>query len=342
MNNNSETTINRYDGDESEFTNGPFSHPQSLIERHVNRQYKQLSVSSEEITDEEVTDEEITYEEVTDQLLSTNDELPSPPKIVRSQPVCIHRWQAHDSLQIGSINYIIGKRGVGKTVLFNYLYSLIQDRIDEFFALTSTPTDYQSLTIESHIRSDPEHLQSLVTYFKSNPQTQRVLVIDSNDLEKLLTENHLFINELFMNGRHLGVTLFIISSYPYNMKPHLRANIDRIFIFREQNLSIVQKLYMQFGGCTSTLKDFKSALQMATCPPYQCLVIDNCDQQLQWFVSEMINARTLCKKTQVIKLDHYEKKVIEIDQDELNEMKTELKQLKSLCSKLLDRLNRLT
>jgi hypothetical protein len=255
------------------------------------------------------------------------------------QEVDLHQCDDNDLTQIGHTNYIIGRRNTGKTVLFNYLYSLIIDQIDEFFVLTTSPENYQSLTTDSHIFSNDTliavQLQSLVKYFRSTRQKNRILVIDVPECEKL--SNSAEFKELIINGRHLHVTIFIISSYPDNLKPVIRANLDRIFIMKDDNPSTIQKLYMQFGGCVKTLTTFKDLLKRATSVPYQCLMINN--RQPQCFTTKFIDVEHLCKKTQEIDFSQYKMSVIEISHDELNEMKTELKILKSLASKLLDQLD---
>jgi hypothetical protein len=123
------------------------------------------------------------------------------------------------------------------------------------------------------------------------------------------------------------------------MKPILRLNIDNVFIFREQNHSIIQKLYMQHGGCAPSMSDFKSILQITTQKSYNCLVIDHNKHAFQWLLADLV--KSLEKKTKEIcpEILNPRKKTIEIDIDEFNDMKKHLKQLKSLCSQLLDRLD---
>ena len=89
-------------------------------------------------------------------------------KVNAGQHYKIVKWEPHTQFKLNSLNYICGKRGVGKSTFFNFLYSLIINQIEEFFVFTSQPQLYSHLTCESHIFTDFKHFESLIEYFKKN------------------------------------------------------------------------------------------------------------------------------------------------------------------------------
>jgi hypothetical protein len=64
------------------------------------------------------------------------------PEQTHSQ-IEISRWDASHQMMIGSINYIIGKRCIGKHYLFHFLYSLIHQNIEELFVFTDFPERFK-------------------------------------------------------------------------------------------------------------------------------------------------------------------------------------------------------
>jgi len=355
MNNDSEKTIDHHEGDESCFTFAQCS-------TNNNEGEQSHEISNQELTNLPEPQPETNNQEFPNDLPPLPDSPPmsdqevsnflpdSPPISHKPSPegpqnprtMVIRRWE-NSQMRMGSINYIVGKRATGKHSLFRFLYSLIHSQIEELFVFTHQDYRFQSLTVKSHILNNLEKLPALISYFKDTPRTKRAVVFETHDVQQYLNSEQSGFAELFLNGRHLGVTAFFITAYPYSMKPMLRVNIDNVFIFHEYNQSIIQKLFMQHGGLAPSISDFKSILQQIAHIRYNCMVIDNCKNQFQWIKADLIDDKLLSKKLKEIPSKYLEprKTTIEIEISELDDMKRQLKQLKSLCSQLLDRFNNL-
>ena len=55
-----------------------------------------------------------------------------------------------------------------------------------------------------------------------------------------------------MNGRHVKLMLYLTMQYCMDLSPDLRANIDYIFVLRENILANKEKIYKNFFGIFPT------------------------------------------------------------------------------------------
>lgn len=83
------------------------------------------------------------------------------------------------------------------------------------------------------------------------------------------------VRELFMNGRQLHTMFIITMLYAMGIPPVLRANIDYLFIFRENIVSNRRRLYEQYAGMFPDFDTFCQVLEQLTAENFECLVIDN-------------------------------------------------------------------
>jgi hypothetical protein len=104
---------------------------------------------------------------------------------------------------------------------------------------------------------------------------------------------------LFMNGRHYKVFFLITMQYPLGIPPHLRANVDYVFILRENQVKQRERIYEQYAGMFDSYHAFSSVMQQCT-ENYECLVIDNKTQsnkiedQIFWYKASERNNFKLC------------------------------------------------
>jgi len=96
------------------------------------------------------------------------------------------------------------------------------------------------------------------------------------------------IRFLFMNGRHVKTLFMITMQYPLGIPPHLRANVDYVFILRENQITNRERIYKQYAGMFHSFDVFNSVLDSCT-QNYECLVIDNkvqsnrLEDQVYWY-----------------------------------------------------------
>lgn len=82
------------------------------------------------------------------------------------------------------------------------------------------------------------------------------------------------MRQIFMNGRHWKLTLLLSMQYCMDLPPDLRANVDYLFILRENIIDNQKKLWKYFFGMFPTLVGFQQTLNACT-ENYECLVLDN-------------------------------------------------------------------
>lgn len=99
------------------------------------------------------------------------------------------------------------------------------------------------------------------------------------------------MREIFMNGRHYGLTTIITFQYMMDISPPFRMNIDYVFVLKENKKDNIEKLHKYFFGMFDTLSDFKKVLNNCT-NDYGCLVLDNTsksekiEDQVFWYKAD--------------------------------------------------------
>ena len=82
------------------------------------------------------------------------------------------------------------------------------------------------------------------------------------------------IRDLFMNGRHLNITMCNAVQYVMDMGPDLRTQVDYVFALRENIISNKNKLWKYFFGMFEKYDDFAKVMDKCT-ENYSCIVMDN-------------------------------------------------------------------
>ena len=82
------------------------------------------------------------------------------------------------------------------------------------------------------------------------------------------------IRQCFMNGRHWKLFFMLTMQYCMDLTPDLRANVDYIFILRENVIQNREKLYKSFFGIFPSFDIFNQVMTSCT-ENYECLVLDN-------------------------------------------------------------------
>jgi hypothetical protein len=79
---------------------------------------------------------------------------------------------------------------------------------------------------------------------------------------------------VFMNGRHYNIFFMLTMQYVMDLPPALRANVDYVFILRENIIQNREKLYKSFFGIFPSFDMFSKVMDACT-ENYECLVLDN-------------------------------------------------------------------
>jgi hypothetical protein len=109
------------------------------------------------------------------------------------------------------------------------------------------------------------------------------------------------IREIFLNGRHFKIFLCITMQFPLGIPPHLRANVDYVFIMRNNMVKERERLYQHYAGMFPNFNTFASVMSQCT-ENYECLVIDKKSQsnalvdQVFWYKADMNRNYKLCSR----------------------------------------------
>ena len=218
----------------------------------------------------------------------------------------------------------VGKRGTGKSVLLQDLMYHIRANVDICCAMSPTQenlTNYEKLMPRSfvHERFEEPTLTALVAHQRAVARKQepyRILVV----LDDLMYDKSVLkatcIREIFMNGRHLRITLINAMQYVMDMSPDLRSQIDYVFAFHEPVLDHRKKLHKMFFGVLDYPR-FCATMDVAT-DEWGCLVLDNTiarsdpSECLFWFCATVdLPKFTMCKPV-FWKLKHEEKPQVKL------------------------------
>ena len=99
-----------------------------------------------------------------------------------------------------------------------------------------------------------------------------LVVLDDVIDDPTITKNKDF-DTIMYNGRHHGITLIIAVQYIMALPPRARNNFDYIFLFANDIVAEVKKMYEAFAGMFPSEKIFKIILDQFT-KNFNILVID--------------------------------------------------------------------
>lgn len=185
----------------------------------------------------------------------------------------------------------IGKRFSGKSVLIADILYFMKD-IPVVFCMSGTEQangfyckHIHDLCIYNQF--EPEVLTGIVNKQKKvveeikargqNPKTFPEkgvgIVFDDLAFDKSMMKEP-SMREIFFNGRHYLITTILSFQYLMEMRPEFRANVDYVFVCKENKKDNIEKLYKYFFGMFDKVADFRKVLQCTT-SDYGCLVLDN-------------------------------------------------------------------
>jgi hypothetical protein len=176
----------------------------------------------------------------------------------------------------------IGKRGTGKsTLVADILYhkrhlpaGIVMSATEEgnhyyeqFVPKLCIYSDYDREAIERVIARQ----KNLVSRGITNKPA--FLLLDDCMYDRKFMKD-ICIRQTFMNGRHWKLFFILTMQYCMDLTPDLRANVDYVFILRENVVQNREKLYKAFFGVFPNFDMFSQVMTACT-ENYECLVLDN-------------------------------------------------------------------
>jgi hypothetical protein len=186
------------------------------------------------------------------------------------------------SLKPHRIIIIVGKRGTGKSVMQRDLMYHLCKKWD--FGLAMTPTEESADMFRKHMPDSwiyngfstaklDQMLSMQRELCKTKKQKDLFILMDDCMYDKKILKG-LGIRDLFMNGRHMHISLCNAVQYVMDMGPDLRTQVDYVFALRENIISHKTKLWKYFFGMFEKYEDFAKVMDKCTAN-HGCLVMDN-------------------------------------------------------------------
>jgi len=177
----------------------------------------------------------------------------------------------------------IGKRGSGKSCLVtDILYHKRQIPVGVVMSATEEGNhhykgfvpdlfiynDYNKEVIERVL----ERQKRIINSGTTKKSSSFILLDDCMYDRKFMKDT--CIRQCFMNGRHWKLFFMLTMQYCMDLSPDLRANVDYVFILRENIVQNREKLYKSFFGIFPNFDMFNQVMNACT-ENYECLVLDN-------------------------------------------------------------------
>jgi hypothetical protein len=135
---------------------------------------------------------------------------------------------------------------------------------------------YEPEVIKKILANQQKVLKKMTIPEKENfkdPKNSLFLVMDDCMFDNKWTRDK-DMRCIFMNGRHYRIFFMLAMQYCMDLSPPLRANIDYLFILKENIIQNREKIYKNFFGIFPDFDTFNQVLSMCT-ENYECLVLDN-------------------------------------------------------------------
>jgi hypothetical protein len=187
------------------------------------------------------------------------------------------------SMKPSRCSMVVGKKGMGKSVMIENIMYHIKDAVD--LGLAISPTEDSQKMFESHLgytlvwtEFDVDRIQAIIEEQRHNRGAldrpfKVVIFMDDMGFDEKLWKNKTML-DLHFNQRHIDIQVVFSVQYVLSIKPDVRSNIDYVFAFNEKIGKNRQKLYEHFFGVFTNFSSFDKTMRACT-QDYECIVLDN-------------------------------------------------------------------
>jgi hypothetical protein len=194
--------------------------------------------------------------------------------------------------------------------------------------------EYESAIVEKFLDRQKKMMDQVNSekkkYGRTDLDPRAFLILDDCMYDNSWTQEK-SIRYIFLNGRHLKIFCLLTMQYCMGIPPALRANVDYIFINRNNMVKEREKIYHQYAGMFPSFEVFNTVMNQTT-ENYECLVIDKKSQsnrledQVFWYKADAnVNYKLCSPELWHIQETHDEKEALGLsqpvdDEEEYNPM----------------------
>lgn len=193
----------------------------------------------------------------------------------------------------GSVILILGRRGSGKSTVAEDLLSFHRECSR---GLCVSATERSNNFWSSHIPQCFIHYTYSDSLTRQLFRQQQKIKKETGEIPPVFAifDDLLFdksfarskeTRKLLMNGRHSKIFTIISAQYLMDLGPDLRANIDFVFVLRENIKSNREKIYQYFAGVFPDYQSFEDVLVACT-EDNEALVLDQ--NSLSYNISDCV------------------------------------------------------
>jgi hypothetical protein len=220
-------------------------------------------------------------------------------------------------IKADSVLCFIGKRCSGKSYLLRDILSyheslkagivispteqanqFFQKFIPNFLIYDEFQGDIVKKFLDRQIKITKQANDQIKKYGTSDIDPRAFLILDDCLYDRAWPTDK-SIRSIFMNGRHYKIFFLLTMQYCLGLPPILRANIDYVFIFKNNMIKEREKLYNHYAGMFNDFGTFCKVMDHCT-TDFSCLVIDNKTQsnkledQVKWYKAKDVEDLRLC------------------------------------------------
>lgn len=173
-----------------------------------------------------------------------------------------------DTLPNKKVITIFGKKATGKTNLVLDILRHKEHDITEGSIITTYPDHiYEYKRIPQRFVQYDKYTNDIL---KRNTDTNTFIVLD----DCIFDYKNPDTRDLFLNSRCYNKLSIITMQLPLALPPDLRVNIDYVFLFSHNDISIRKRLYEHYAGLFPSFEVFEQTFDKYT-ENHGCLVINN-------------------------------------------------------------------
>jgi len=216
-----------------------------------------------------------------------------------------------------SVICMIGKRQSGKSYLLRDILTyhksipagivispteqgnhFFQNFIPNFLIYDEYTPEIIKKFLDRQIKITKQRNDEIKKFGSSNIDARAFIIMD-DCLFCAAWQNDKNIRCIFMNGRHYNIFFILTMQYCLGLAPILRANIDYIFIFKNNMIKEREKLYNHYVGMFNDFHTYCKVMDSCT-TDYSCLVVDNkvqsnkLEDQVKWYKAKEVGDFRMC------------------------------------------------
>lgn len=198
-----------------------------------------------------------------------------------------------ESITFPCRNLLIGKTGVGKSVFLKWLLYHNEDKIDSVMIFASTIWNGQYNNVTSYLYEEFDHklveniIKKRKEKIKNNEKVGNLLIILDDFIDNpslsMGGRGDPILTQLFSYGRHLFISVWILSQKLTKVSPTLRVNSEYIFLFSLPNRKEMEAAEEEFNPYE---KHWFEKVMTEYSHSYQVICVNNSKYSLEFSVGK--------------------------------------------------------